>query len=306
MVAANLRVDSTTADVLRAFEAAGIDSVLLKGPSVARWLYSNEEPRGYADSDLLVDPIRLAAAEDLLAGMEFAPIVDRREMPDWWQEHALEWVRESDGAVVDLHVSLSGVGVDPDELWHTLAQHRERIAVGGFPAQVLTVPGRAFMLALHAAHHGVGWGTFLADLERAVSTVDLATWEAAAGLAASVQATPAFAAGLRLTEPGRALAAQLDLPTEASVRLTLTATTPPPIALGFDQLERASGFRERLVILRHKFFPPVTFMRRWSPLARRGRRGLLLAYLQRWLWLLRHAPAGFRAWRSARRESPRK
>jgi hypothetical protein len=162
------------------------------------------------------------------------------------------------------------------------------------------------MLALHAAHHGVGWGRFLDDLERAVSTADIATWEAAAELAASLQATPAFAAGLRLTEPGRVLASQLDLPTQASVRLALTATTPPPIALGFDQLEQAAGFRQRVVILRHKFFPPVTFMRRWSPLARRGRRGLLLAYVRRWLWLMRYAPAGFRAWRSARRKSTSK
>jgi hypothetical protein len=303
IVAANLRVDARTAEVLRAFEAGGIESLLLKGPSIARWLYDNENPRGYADSDLLVQPTQLAAAEDLLAEMRFAPLVDRRAMPDWWQEHALEWVRQDDGGVVDLHRTLSGVGVDPDELWQTLAQYREQIVVAGFPAQTLTVPGRALMLALHAAHHGVGWGGFLADLERAVSTLDIATWEASAELAASLQATPAFAAGLRLTEPGRLLASQLELPTDTSVRVALTATTPPPIALGFDQLERAGGFRERVVILRSKFFPPVTFMRRWSPLARQGRWGLLRAYVGRWLWLLRYAPAGFRAWRSARRNS---
>jgi hypothetical protein len=304
IVAANLRVDATTADVLRAFEAAGIESLLLKGPSVARWLYDNDDPRGYADCDLLVRPAQLGHAEDLLGDMGFAPIVDRRGMPDWWQEHAIEWVRKDDGAVVDLHRTLSGVGVDPEELWQALAQQREEIAVGGFPAQTLTVPGRAFMLALHAAHHGVGWGRFMADMERAVSTVDIATWEAAAKLAASLEATPAFATGLRLTEEGRELASQLELPSQASVRATLTATTPPPIALGFDQLERAGGLRQRLQILRHKFFPPATFMRRWSPRARKGRLGLFLSYFARWWWLLRNAPAGFRAWRSARRQAP--
>ena len=46
--------------------------------------------------------------------------------------------------------------------------------------------------------------------------------------------------------------------------------------------------------------PPATFMRRWYPQAADSRRRLALAYLWRPLWLLRHAPAGFRAWRDAR------
>jgi hypothetical protein len=303
VVASNLRVDSMTAEVLRAFEAEGIESLLLKGASVARWLYDNEEPRGYADCDLLVGPRDLDAAENVLVRLRFEPEVDRTEMPDWWQEHAIGWLRPDDGAVLDLHRTLPGVGVDPEQLWLTLAAYREPLAVGGTEAQTLTIPGRAFMLALHAGHHGTGWGRFLDDLERGISVTDLATWRAAAELAALLEATAAFATGLRLVERGHAIASELRLPTDESVDLALKASTPPPIALGFDQLARASGWRERLTILRHKFFPPVTFMKRWSPLARRGRLGLLRAYAQRGAWLLRNAPAGFRAWRSARRSS---
>jgi hypothetical protein len=294
-----------TAEVLRAFEAGGVESLLLKGPSVARWLYGNDEPRGYADSDLLVRPADLEAAEDLLTSLGFEPELERSEMPTWWQEHAVGWLRRYDGSVLDLHRTLAGVGVNPEPLWLTLAAHREPMPVGGFSAQTLTIPGRAFMLALHAAHHGVGWGNFLSDLERGTSAADIATWREAAELAASLQATAAFAAGLRLVEPGRAIASELGLPSDGSVRLALKASTPPPIALGFDQLASASGWRERAAILRHKLFPPVTFMKRWSPLARRGRLGLLRAYLQRAAWLVRHAPAGYRAWRSARRGSGR-
>jgi hypothetical protein len=305
IVASNLRVDAMTAEVLRAFEAAGIESLLLKGPSVARWLYANEEPRGYADCDLLVRPIHLEAAEDVLERLGFEPEVNRSEMPDWWQEHAIGWLRPEDGSVLDLHRTLRDVGVGPDEVWLTLAAHRESMTVGGFEAQTLAIPGRAFMLALHASHHGTGWSRFLDDLERGASAADLATWRAAAELAAALEATPAFATGLRLVEPGRAIASKLGLPTDGSVDLALKASTPPPIALGFDQLARASGWRERMTILRHKFFPPVTFMKRWSPLARQGRLGLLRAYLHRGAWLVRKAPAGFRAWRSARRGMPR-
>lgn len=304
IIASNLRVDSMAAEVLRAFESAGIESLLLKGASIARWLYDNDEPRGYADCDLFVEPRSLEAAEDVLARLGFEPEVNRAEMPDWWQDHAIGWLRKDDGGIVDLHRTLPGVGVDPEQLWLTLFAHRAPIVVGGYEAQTLTIPGRTFMLALHAGHHGTGWSRFLDDLERGTAAENLATWRAAADLAASLQATAAFAVGLRLIEPGRAIATELNLPAAGSVDLALKASTPPPIALGFDQLSRASGWRERITILRLKFFPPVTFMKRWSPLARQSRLGLLRAYGKRWAWLLRNAPAGFRAWRSARRGSP--
>ena len=75
-----------------------------------------------------------------------------------------------------------GSGVDPDQLWLTLSAHVETLVVGDYPAQTLTIPGRAFHLALHAAQHGVEWDRVLADLERAVSAADEETWRAAPSL----------------------------------------------------------------------------------------------------------------------------
>jgi Uncharacterised nucleotidyltransferase len=301
IVAGNLKVDWVTAEVLRAFAVAGVQTLLLKGPSIVRWLYDADDPRAYIDCDLLVPPADLMAAEHALADRRFLPNVYEREMPSWWKEHAVGWLRSSDGAIVDLHRTLPGVGVDPQRLWSTLSAEVEEIPVAGFPARTLTIPGRALHLALHAAQHGVGWPNVIAELERALSSTDAAVWRAAGDLASALDATPAFAAGLRLTAQGRALASTLGLPTDRPVDVALRATTPPPVALGFDQLARAESWRTRLAILRHKFVPPATFVRAWSPLARRGRLGLVLAYAWRPLWLLRRAPAGFRAWRAARR-----
>ena len=51
--------------------------------------------------------------------------------------------------------------------------------------------------------------------------------------------------------------------------------------------------------------PPPTYMRDWTPVGRRGRIGLALAYLYRPLWLAWWAPRGYLAWRRAKRASER-
>ena len=300
VVAGNMRVDWATAEVLRAFEASGVKTLLLKGPSVVRWLYEAHDPRSYIDCDLLVRPGDLGVAEHALESRGFSPNLYEREMPTWWREHAVGWLRAGDGAIVDLHQTLPGVGVGPDRLWLTLSADVDEIDVAGFRATTLTIPGRALHLALHAAQHGVGWAHVIAELERAVSSTDQAVWRAAVELAEALDAVPALAAGLRTSPAGRTLASTLHLPADRSVEVALRASSPPPVALGFDQLARAEDWRARLRIMRHKVAPPATFVRAWSPLARRGGLGLVLAYAWRPLWLLRSAPAGFRAWQAAR------
>jgi len=296
-------VDWATAELLRAFDAAGVESILIKGASVVRWLYDPGERRPYSDFDLLVPPTDVVAARNVLTRLGFQPALDESDMPTWWREHAVGWLHLGRGAVVDLHQGLPGVGVDGDTLWRTLTARSETILIAGFAARTLNISGRALLLALHAAHHGAGFGRVLDDLEQALGRADLETWRQAADLAASLDATAAFATGLRLVPRGRKLADELDLPTDRPVALVLKVTSPPPVALGFEQLARARGLRAKLRILRHKVVPPPTFMRHWSPRARQSRLGLVLAYAWRPIWLLRSAPAGFKAWRAARRAS---
>jgi putative nucleotidyltransferase-like protein len=316
IVAGNLRVDGASAEVLQAFGAVGIQSILLKGPTTSRWLYETEKPRGYGDSDLLVRPADVAKAEQALAGLGFEPLPIDQEMPSRHRDHAIGWVREADAATVDLHRSLPGVGVDRERLWKTLSARSELFDVAGFPASALTIPGRAFHLAIHAAHDGVGSDKVMSELERALSQADESTWKAAAELAAELDAMATFAAGLRTLPAGRAVASALDLPTAQPVEVALLASTPPPVALGFDELARAEDWRARLGVLRHKVLPPPGYVwawcelvpppRRlqvWPPFAGRRPIGLVLAYAWRTLWLLRRAPAGLMAWRAARRRA---
>ena len=109
-----LAIDGGTVEVSRGFENAGVKFLLLKGPSIGRWLYAEGEPRTYVDCDLLVAPTDVVAAEEVLASLGYAPEFDDRKMPSWWREHASEWIRQRDGLTVDLHRTLQGVGVDSD------------------------------------------------------------------------------------------------------------------------------------------------------------------------------------------------
>jgi hypothetical protein len=298
-----LRLEAATGGVIRAFESAGVQSILLKGASLARWLYEDGAPRAYTDCDLLVRPADWKTAEGALAELGFQPSIDEAAMPSWWVEHAVPWWRHDDGTTIDLHRTLPGVGADPERVWATLAANVEPMVVGRMSADALNIPGRAFHLALHAAQHAGEWGVKLEELQRALSLTGESSWRAAAEIAAQLEGTPLFAAGLRLVPEGRALADHLDLPAAAPVEVALLSRGAPPEALGFEQLARAGTLRRRLSIVHHKLVPPATFMRHWSPLARRGRRGLMLAYLWRPLWLLGKAPSGFLAWWTARRSS---
>ena len=296
-----LRIDAAAAEVLGNFERAGVEALVLKGPSFARWLYSEGEPRSYVDCDLLVAPTDLEAAEEVLGTVAYSRDFDDRGMPSWWREHASAWVRESDGVTVDLHRTLPGLGVDAEAAWRVLSANPDVVEVAGHRASTLAIPAQALHVALHAAQHGVAWPRPMADLERALTLCDDDLWLAAAQLALRLQATDAFATGLGLTPAGTELASRLGLPPTSSVDAALRAASAPSPALGFEQLARAGGMRARAWIVWRKLVPPASFIRHWDPRAGTSRVALARAYLRRPLWTLRRVPGALRAWRGARR-----
>jgi hypothetical protein len=301
-IAQRLRIDAATVEVLRAFAAGNVEARLLKGASLVQWLYPDGRRLPYLDSDLLVRPGDEATAEAALEQLGFVRRWDESGMPEWWREHGSDWRRESDGVLVDLHRSLPGVAADARTMWAVLAHPTMTVAIAGYEAPALALPGRALHVALHAAQHGSGWGKGQKDLERALSVADEALWIEAAELARRLQATDAFAAGLRMAPDGQALAERLELPNSGSVEVSLRAVTAPPVALGMEQLAQAKGFLPRAEILGRKVVPPRAFIRHWDPRASESTSRLLLAYVRRPFWLLRHTPGGLRAWWRARRE----
>jgi len=291
-----LSIDDSTAGVLRAFQRGGISSLVLRGPALARWLYGPGERRYYLDADLLVAPADWDRAQQVLGELGFVSSGDILPTP-WWDAHAVEWIHPAYYGVIDLHYTLQGAGAEPERLWSSLAGRTETLVIDGYPATALTIPGRALTLALHACQHA--GGPAVGELGRALERTDEATWTAAAALAAEVEATDAFATGLRLADGGPELADRLGLPSDIPIEIALAPGFGPPGALTIERFAGA-GMRQRLAMLRYAVAPPRAFLRHWLHREVTTRRTVAGAYAYRAIWLARRTPRALRAWIRAR------
>jgi hypothetical protein len=287
-----LSLDRATAEVVTELRDRGVRSILLKGPSAARWLYDDESERPYVDCDLLVGPNDLTNAERVLVEIGF-----RRKGLDSLRvnlpKHAVTF-RRGDGVSVDLHRSFLGVGADDNALWRELTRHTETMPIGGAQVEVLTTPARALTIALHAAKDGARESKARQDVARTLERVLAEEWRQAAHLAERLMCGSAFAAGLGRVPEGAALAQRLGLPTTTTTALALRRSAPTPLAAGMNWLLTAPGIRGKLPVVISKLFPPPGYLRDWSPLARRGGWGLAAAYVWRPLWMASRAiPALF-------------
>jgi len=292
-----LEVDRITAEVTTSLAGHGVQAILLKGATVATWLYDDGTPRSYVDSDVLVPPDRFADAVAVLRQRGFTADRPSGPLPDHGVPHAEPFSRSTDAAQVDLHRTVSGASAPPEAIWALLADACVPGQVGGAEVQVPNIAARAMLCAFHAAQHGPEVAQPLEDLRRAVDREPLETWREAARLAASVGGVPSLASGLRLTPAGSVVADRLGLPSERLVQLASTPRAPARIAYGFERLSREKGAIAKGTLLAREAFPSPDFMRWWSPLARRGTAGLVAAYGRRLLWLAAQAGPSYHAWR---------
>ena len=295
-----LAVDVQTARVVSALTARGVESLLLKGPVAARRLYADDEPRFYGDTDLLVAPHCLDAARQTLRELGYEPRFGDRSAA-LIGHHGTHWHLQGSLLEVDLHHTLTGVLASSEALWEALCAHASTMEVDGTPVRVPNDAALALHLALHAAQHGIACEAPRNDLRRAVVQLEAGTWRAAAALAARVDALDAFGVGLRLLPEGAALAAELRLPPNRSRNAALRVMAAPSVTLGLDRLSTTPGLWAKARLVLGWTFPPPDFMRTWSALARRGRGGLLLAYVWRPFALAGQGGAAVAAWRRAAR-----
>ncbi len=300
-----LVLDRATAEIVTAWRSAGVRSVLLKGPALTRWLYRENEMRGYADIDLLVPDPEVEASEEVLKALGFERHGLETIEGDW-PRYSRNWVR-SDSVDVDLHQTLAGVGVPPETVWRTLTEGLEQMTVAGVDVDVLAPPARALALALHTAKDGPRIAKARHDLGHAIDRLPPELWIETVRLAERLGALGSLAAGLRLVAPsGVELADRLGLPADAPLDIAIrSGGGAPALALGIDWLVSSPGVRGKGRLVLRKIFPPASFMRAWSPLAERGRLGLMVAYVYRPVWVLWRAGPAVWALARARKRTGR-
>ncbi len=266
-----LATDAACAELVTAWRARAIESILVKGVTTVEWLY-RDEPRGYVDADLLVAPDRLARAATVLRELEFRPAAERNS------EHAHPWIRGSDRTIIDLHATLWGATRPPARVWRELQDWVEPYAIGGVIVRVPNLPARALSVALHAAQHR-DVPAKRADLRRALEHTSLAHWRAAERLADRLGALPLMGAGLQLEPDGQALLRQLPLARAGS----LAERDKAALAIGFARIATARGVRGKASVI----------VAAVAPLSdeRAGRQfNPALRFCRRITWLLRGIP----------------
>lgn len=297
--ARNFAVDALTGEVAGAFGREGIETLVLKGPVLARWLYPGEV-RPYGDSDLMVAPENRALAVGVLEELGFVEHMPWLLSPQCLDPGGTPFSRG--GAVVDLHCQLQGLRGDPDEVWGCLVASAERQVIGGAE---LRVPNRDAVLlhvVLHAAHHAYQLdGKPVEDLRRALACVDETKWSSALELARTCRGVPAFAAGLRLLPEGVDLARRLGLGEVRSLQHEIRREDNVIAEELYALLFADVGIRRKLAIAASDVFPSPDYMRWWLPLAQRGKLGLACAYVWRVGWLIAGAPVAIHTlWRLQR------
>ncbi len=302
-VARTLWLDRQAAIAAAQLQEAGVPSILLKGAAVATWLYQDGAARPYGDIDLLVSPGDFDRAKATLAELGYVHRLAGAAACEFGPNEQ-ELVRP-DGICIDLHHRLLGVP-SSTRCWEVLSGRTVPLALGsGAEVEVLDEPARAMHLALHAAQNGPAGTKSIADLTRGLQQLPSSHWQEAARLAAELDATAAFASGLRLVPAGAALAEELGLPRSLTVELAVRARSASEKAFVFQQLAEARGLRAKAALMARKLFPTAVFMRATYPAASRGRLGLLAARLEHLLTLPAKAARGLSTWRRARREVAR-
>ena len=284
----NVAIDRLAVEIATAFAVAGIETLVLKGPVLAAWLYPGEV-RPYGDADLMVAPRDWDSAVAILAQLGFSDHLGPLAHPRMESFASTAFLRGEDN--LDLHCVLHGLDGDPEQIWAVLLAGAEHQSIGGAELRVPGRPALALHVGLHAAHHVEGKP--IEDLRRAIAVADEDCWRQALELARRLDGLRTFASGMRLLPQGAELIRRLGAEDEVRSARHEVRFAGVPTAEALDALlQPGVTNHQRLRTVAGEIFPRPQFMRWWSPLARRGRLGLVLSYPWRWLWLAVKAPRG--------------
>lgn len=165
-LANNLKVKAELLEVSRAFEARGIEHVVLKGVPLVLRLYQQLDARWIGDNDLLIRGDSQAAAIETLLGLGYLPKRDPVVGLSYDGRATFKRGSEQSPAIVDLHVQAFDpllFTVPAELVW----EHVEQMDVGGHAVRVLDCELTVLHQAAHCAQHAMMEPRTLRDFSRA-------------------------------------------------------------------------------------------------------------------------------------------
>lgn len=197
--------------VVNEFKRYGIDSIPVKGPTLAAIVYDDLSNRQYDDLDVLVHLEDVDKSREVLAVLGFRRVSrvynDSRDalLPQDVEE---TFIHADNAITLELHWSLNHRTLANGTLDERWWEDRHQVVLGGEGIRTLGPERLILYLSMHGAKHSwarIGW---LCDLHRCLVTFPNANWEVVRRMANENGASRMIAVGLLLVSDlldGRAL-----------------------------------------------------------------------------------------------------
>ena len=251
---------------------------MLKGPSIARWLYPSGG-RSYVDTDLLVPACEFNRAGAVLKSLGFFEVVGGLHTFEQSVKVEIGFARSDD--VVDLHRNLPMLPTPDEVLWEAFSAGTETIGVGDVQACVLDRTALALHVVVHAVQHGFQWHTS-EDLRRAITVMSVDDWRPVADLATRLGIEGILGLGLRHEAVGTEIADSLALPYLSPADPWSWMLSAPRGSASLTEFSSAPTLRVKAQQIRSKLLPSPAWIRHVSRLPDAHGRTLLLAYARWW------------------------
>jgi hypothetical protein len=292
----SLVLDESCRAIVRQLTDAGQRFIMLKGATIATWLYPDPAQRTYVDLDILVPPAEESAVVKLLKEIGYEPLLTSGTLSVLSPEE--QPLRNKLGVDVDLHTALKGVRLPREEAWEILSASTVPWDWAGVSVPALALPARAMHLTLHLAQNGLADGKAAEDLRLGIARLEPPIWEAAKELAFRLQAVDAFTAGLTALPEGEELAHRLGLDPPSSVEYQMRAASVFPPAARLERLLANQNWRQRLATGRAYLFPSTDWLRLQDPDGTTSHWGLIRARI---VYAVSMLPRAMKAVRERRR-----
>jgi Uncharacterised nucleotidyltransferase len=286
-VAQAFNCDRITAEVVSAMDAAGIPNLVLKGPSIANWLYPSGG-RTYADTDLLVPSKEFGRASQVLVSLGFSEKfegvrpIERLLLPT--EETGFVRRVASNSAPlgkVDLHHNLPHLPTPEGSLWEAFRTESSPIEVNGVEVRTLGRTALTLHIVLHAAQHGFKFHTD-EDLRRVIEVLSIDEWRPVADLAEQLGIADILGYGLRRHQDGAQIADLLGLPNISEAESPYWRASSPRGSERLTEFLATSNWWTRIKWIGQTLVPSPTWVRHKCHLPNARGVALLRGYGRLW------------------------